>query len=142
MKFFMVELCEMFFYVLTGSKIVIACNGIYIFSVRGQEILRLGLTLSTLTYFMIIFMWLYVLQGASNILGSFFACLPFAASLSRSLIQQTVGGKTQLASLVSCILLLFVLLFIGPFFEPLPNVSYRNKSIQLLSLNFSLKCLL
>jgi len=60
-------------------------------------------------------------SGASNILGSFFACLPFSASLSRSLIQQTVGGKTQLASLVSCILLLFVLLFIGPFFEPLPN---------------------
>jgi solute carrier family 26 protein len=49
------------------------------------------------------------------------------------LIQQTVGGKTQLASLVSCILLLFVLLFIGPCFEPLPNVSYSNRSIQLLS---------
>jgi solute carrier family 26 protein len=60
-------------------------------------------------------------SGACNIFGSFFACLPFSASLSRSLIQQTVGGKTQLASLVSCILLVFVLLFIGPFFELLPN---------------------
>lgn len=60
-------------------------------------------------------------SGASNILGSFFSCLPFSASLSRSLIQQAVGGKTQLASLVSCILLLLVLLFIGPFFELLPN---------------------
>jgi len=86
--------------------------------------------------------WFYVLQGASNILGSFFACLPFATSLSRSLIQEAVGGKTQLASLVSCILLLFVLLFIGPFFEPLPNVSDRNRSMQLLSCNFSLKCFL
>lgn len=60
-------------------------------------------------------------SGASNILGSFFSCLPFAASLSRSLIQQTVGGKSQLASVVSCLLLLLVLLLIGPFFEPLPN---------------------
>ncbi|KDR19089.1 prestin-like isoform X2 [Zootermopsis nevadensis] len=60
-------------------------------------------------------------SGASNILGSFFSCLPFSASLSRSLIQQTVGGKTQLASVVSCLLLLLVLLLIGPFFEPLPN---------------------
>jgi hypothetical protein len=73
-----------------------------------------------------------MLQGASNILGSFFSCLPFSASLSRSLIQQTVGGKTQLASVVSCLLLLLVLLLIGPFFEPLPNVSYINRSIFII----------
>ncbi|KAJ9578107.1 hypothetical protein L9F63_025033, partial [Diploptera punctata] len=62
-----------------------------------------------------------IASGASNVLGSFFSCLPFAASLSRSLIQQTVGGKSQLASIVSCIFLLLVLLLVGPFFEPLPN---------------------
>ncbi|XP_049782755.1 sulfate transporter-like isoform X1 [Schistocerca cancellata] len=60
-------------------------------------------------------------SGTANIFGSFFSCVPFAASLSRSLIQQTVGGRTQLASVVSCLLLTLVLLVIGPFFEPLPN---------------------
>ncbi|KAJ3640581.1 hypothetical protein Zmor_027137 [Zophobas morio] len=60
-------------------------------------------------------------QGAGNIFGSFFSCMPFTASLSRSTIQQVVGGKTQIASVVSCFLLLFVLLWIGPFFEPLPK---------------------
>ncbi|KAJ8666880.1 hypothetical protein QAD02_008542, partial [Eretmocerus hayati] len=60
-------------------------------------------------------------QGLGNLVGSFFSCMPFCASLSRSLIQQSVGGRTQLASLVSCGLLLFVLLWIGPFFEPLPR---------------------
>ncbi|XP_063231486.1 prestin-like isoform X2 [Bacillus rossius redtenbacheri] len=60
-------------------------------------------------------------SGCANIFGSFFSCIPFAASLSRSLIQETVGGVTQLASVVSCLLLLLVLLLIGPFFEPLPN---------------------
>ncbi|XP_015586101.1 solute carrier family 26 member 10 [Cephus cinctus] len=59
-------------------------------------------------------------QGFGNMVGSFFSCMPFTASLSRSLIQQTVGGHSQLASLVSCTLLLSVLLWIGPFFEPLP----------------------
>lgn len=49
--------------------------------------------------------------------------MPFTASLSRSLIQQTVGGKTQLASVVSCGILVFVLMWIGPYFEPLPRVS-------------------
>ncbi|KAL3278616.1 hypothetical protein HHI36_016156 [Cryptolaemus montrouzieri] len=60
-------------------------------------------------------------QGAGNIFGSFFSCMPFSASLSRSSIQQSVGGKTQITSVVSCSLLLIILLFIGPLFEPLPR---------------------
>ncbi|KAG5682407.1 hypothetical protein PVAND_011760 [Polypedilum vanderplanki] len=60
-------------------------------------------------------------MGLGNIFGSFFSCFPYSASLSRSLIQQNVGGKTQLASLISCVLLFFVLMWIGPFFEDLPR---------------------
>lgn len=60
-------------------------------------------------------------QGMGNLLGSGFQCIPFAASLSRSVIQHGVGGKTQIASLVSCGILVFVLLWIGPFFEALPK---------------------
>lgn len=70
------------------------------------------------------------IQGAGNILGSFFCCLPSSASLSRSLIQYSVGGKTQLASLISCTLLVFVLLWIGPFFEVLPRVRWWWKTIR------------
>jgi MFS superfamily sulfate permease-like transporter len=40
-------------------------------------------------------------------------------------VQQGVGGKTQVASLVACGLLLLVMLFIGPFFEPLPQVKFK-----------------
>lgn len=60
-------------------------------------------------------------MGLSNVMGSFFSCMPCSASLSRSLIQQTVGGRTQIASVVSCLLLLIILLWIGPFFEDLPR---------------------
>ncbi|XP_057331226.1 prestin-like isoform X2 [Microplitis mediator] len=60
-------------------------------------------------------------MGLSNIFGSMFSCMPVSASLSRSLIQQTVGGKTQIASIISCSILLIILLYIGPFFEPLPR---------------------
>lgn len=59
-------------------------------------------------------------SGVSNIFASFFSCIPFASSLSRSLVQLQVGGKTQLASGVSCVLLVLILLYIGPFFETLP----------------------
>lgn len=60
-------------------------------------------------------------MGMGNLLGSSFQCIPFAASLSRSAIQHSVGGKSQIASLVSCGILVFILLWIGPFFEPLPK---------------------
>lgn len=62
-------------------------------------------------------------MGVSNVFGSMFSCLPLSASLSRSSIQATVGGKTQIASIVSCSILCIVLLWVGPFFEPLPRVS-------------------
>lgn len=64
-------------------------------------------------------------MGAANIFGSCFSCLPLSASLSRSAIQQSTGGKTQVASLVSCALLTVILLWIGPFFELLPRVSLK-----------------
>uniref|UniRef100_A0AAG5DPI6 STAS domain-containing protein n=1 Tax=Anopheles atroparvus TaxID=41427 RepID=A0AAG5DPI6_ANOAO len=60
-------------------------------------------------------------MGAGNVFGSFFSCFPFAASLSRSSIQYSVGGRSQIASVISCGLLAIVLLWVGPFFEPLPR---------------------
>ncbi|XP_032674738.1 sulfate transporter isoform X3 [Odontomachus brunneus] len=63
----------------------------------------------------------FLAMGFSNVVGSFFSCMPISASLSRSLIQQAVGGRTQIASVVSCLLLLVILLWIGPFFELLPR---------------------
>lgn len=56
--------------------------------------------------------------------GSFFMCAPISASLSRSLIQEQVGGRTQMASLFSCAILLPILLWIGPLFEQLPYVIF------------------
>ncbi|XP_061513214.1 prestin [Anopheles gambiae] len=60
-------------------------------------------------------------MGTGNVFASFFSCFPFAASLSRSSIQYSVGGRTQIASVISCGLLAIVLLWVGPFFEPLPR---------------------
>ncbi|KRT81144.1 hypothetical protein AMK59_5643, partial [Oryctes borbonicus] len=57
----------------------------------------------------------------SNFLGSFFSSMPVTGSLARSSIQYSVGGVTQVASIISCSLLLGVLLWIGPLFEDLPK---------------------
>lgn len=58
--------------------------------------------------------------GVMNVFGSFFQCLPVAASLSRSALQHSTGGKTQLASVFSMLLIILILLFMGPVFEPVP----------------------
>uniref|UniRef100_A0A1B0C9I5 Putative solute carrier family 26 member 10-like protein n=1 Tax=Lutzomyia longipalpis TaxID=7200 RepID=A0A1B0C9I5_LUTLO len=80
--------------------------------------LIVGITLSILT---LLLKSLKPLNGIGNVFGSFFQCIPFCASLSRSVIQQTVGGRTQVASVVSCSILVFILLWVGKFFEPLPK---------------------
>ncbi|KAI8441826.1 hypothetical protein MSG28_005512 [Choristoneura fumiferana] len=59
--------------------------------------------------------------GASNVMGSFFSCAPICASLSRSYIQYQTGAKTCLTLVVSALLIMCVLLFLGPFFEDLPR---------------------
>ncbi|KAK7071207.1 hypothetical protein SK128_006614 [Halocaridina rubra] len=44
-----------------------------------------------------------------------------AASLSRSLIQEAVGGFTLLTTFISCCFIVLILLFVGPLFETVPN---------------------
>ncbi|KAK3606359.1 hypothetical protein CHS0354_041997 [Potamilus streckersoni] len=62
-----------------------------------------------------------IAYGAGSVFGSFFSCFPFAGSVSRSSVQESAGGKTQLTSVFSAILVLVVILVIGPLFEPLPS---------------------
>nr|XP_054750301.1 sulfate transporter-like [Lytechinus pictus] len=58
--------------------------------------------------------------GSSNVLSSFFLCYPCSGSLSRSLLQDLGGGKTQIAGIVSTIPILLVLFLLTQFFQSLP----------------------
>nr|BBA68353.1 putative prestin [Phreagena okutanii] len=83
-----------------------------------------------------------VAYGISTVVSSFLSTAAPSASLSRSLVQERVGGRTQVAGLVSCCLLLVVLLAIGPYFRTLPNcvlaaiiiVALRGMFLQVLDL--------
>lgn len=95
--------------------------------------------------------FLWVLQelvalGLSNTIGGLFQCYSVTSSLSRSLVQENTGGKTQasthrqmgmkasnhlmliwdpsfqLAGVVSSIIVLITVLKLGPLFEDLPKV--------------------
>ncbi|KAM9859343.1 solute carrier family 26 member 6, like 1 [Aulostomus maculatus] len=62
-----------------------------------------------------------VALGLSNVVGGFFQCYSVCSSMSRSLIQETTGGKTQMAGLASAVIVLVAILKLGPLFQELPK---------------------
>ncbi|XP_078518562.1 solute carrier family 26 member 6 [Lissotriton helveticus] len=59
--------------------------------------------------------------GLSNFVGSFFQCFAVCCSLSRSMVQENTGGNTQMASAVSALIILTIILRAGELFEELPK---------------------
>ncbi|KAJ8257554.1 hypothetical protein GJAV_G00186860 [Gymnothorax javanicus] len=62
-----------------------------------------------------------VALGLCNTVGGFFQCYCVTSSLSRSLIQESAGGKTQVAGAIAALIVLITVLQLGPLFEHLPK---------------------
>ncbi|KAM4711683.1 prestin isoform 1-T2 [Anableps anableps] len=61
--------------------------------------------------------------GICNFMSSFFHTFAITSSMSRSLVQESTGGKTQIAGLLSSLVVLLVVLAIGFVFQPLPQTA-------------------
>ncbi|XP_015208044.1 prestin isoform X2 [Lepisosteus oculatus] len=59
--------------------------------------------------------------GVCNFVGSFFQTFTVTCSMSRSLVQESTGGKTQIAGLLSSLVVLLVVVAVGFLFQPLPQ---------------------
>ncbi|XP_061830319.1 solute carrier family 26 member 6-like [Nerophis lumbriciformis] len=59
--------------------------------------------------------------GLSNSVGAVFQCFAISCSMSRSMVQESTGGKTQVAGALSAVVILFITLWIGALFEELPK---------------------
>ncbi|KAM9855514.1 solute carrier family 26 member 6 [Aulostomus maculatus] len=59
--------------------------------------------------------------GLCNTIGGIFQCFAVSCSFSRSTVQDSIGVKSQLAGLVSAMMILTILLKIGHLFEQLPK---------------------
>ncbi|KAI4900254.1 hypothetical protein NFI96_028682, partial [Prochilodus magdalenae] len=59
--------------------------------------------------------------GLCNFVSSFFQTFAITSSMSRSLVQESTGGKTQIAGFLSSLLVLLVIVAIGFMFQPLPQ---------------------
>uniref|UniRef100_A0A8C8A1Y2 Solute carrier family 26 member 3, tandem duplicate 2 n=1 Tax=Oryzias sinensis TaxID=183150 RepID=A0A8C8A1Y2_9TELE len=59
--------------------------------------------------------------GVSNMFGATFKSFAASTALSRSAVQESTGGKTQVAGLISAIIVMIVTLAIGFLLAPLPK---------------------
>ncbi|KAI5617985.1 prestin [Silurus asotus] len=59
--------------------------------------------------------------GLCNSVSSCFHTFAVTSSMSRSLVQESTGGKTQIAGFLSSMLVLLVILAVGFLFQPLPQ---------------------
>ncbi|XP_070765885.1 solute carrier family 26 member 6 [Enoplosus armatus] len=59
--------------------------------------------------------------GLCNAIGGMFQCFAVSCSFSRSMVQDSIGVKSQMAGLVSALMILAILLKIGHLFEQLPK---------------------
>ncbi|XP_061571167.1 solute carrier family 26 member 3 isoform X1 [Cololabis saira] len=59
--------------------------------------------------------------GVSNIFGASFRSFAASTALSRTAVQESSGGKTQVAGLISAMIVMIVTLSLGFLLEPLPT---------------------
>ncbi|XP_014647226.1 PREDICTED: solute carrier family 26 member 6 isoform X1 [Ceratotherium simum simum] len=62
-----------------------------------------------------------VALGLSNLIGGLFQCFPVSCSMSRSLVQESTGGNTQVAGAVSSLFILIIIVKLGELFQDLPK---------------------
>ena len=61
--------------------------------------------------------------GLANVAAAFFSGFPVAGSFSRTAVQYQSGGRTQMASIMTALMVVVTLLFLTPLFYYLPNTA-------------------
>uniref|UniRef100_A0A7N8YBW6 Solute carrier family 26 member 6, like 2 n=1 Tax=Mastacembelus armatus TaxID=205130 RepID=A0A7N8YBW6_9TELE len=77
-----------------------------------------------------------VAVGLSNTIGSFFYCYNVSSSMSRSLVQETTGCKTQVTGIISSVFMLIIIVKVGSLFEELPKAILSSIVFVNLTLMF------
>ncbi|KAG1953311.1 pendrin [Pimephales promelas] len=57
--------------------------------------------------------------GVSNIFGGCLSSFVASTALSRTAVQESTGGKSQVAGIISALMVMIVILALGPFLQPL-----------------------
>ncbi|XP_008565589.1 PREDICTED: pendrin [Galeopterus variegatus] len=61
----------------------------------------------------------FIAFGISNIFSGFFSCFVATTALSRTAVQESTGGKTQIAGIISAAIVMIAIVALGKLLEPL-----------------------
>ncbi|MBZ3884465.1 Pendrin [Sciurus carolinensis] len=61
----------------------------------------------------------FIAFGISNIFSGFFSCFVATTALSRTAVQESTGGKTQIAGIISAGIVMIAIIALGKLLEPL-----------------------
>ncbi|MEE6513581.1 hypothetical protein FKM82_021310 [Ascaphus truei] len=61
----------------------------------------------------------FIAFGVSNMFGGLFSCFCATTALSRTAVQESTGGKTQIAGIISAFVVLIAIVALGKLLEPL-----------------------
>ncbi|KAH0519622.1 Pendrin [Microtus ochrogaster] len=64
----------------------------------------------------------FVAFGISNVFSGFFSCFVATTALSRTAVQESTGGKTQVAGIISAMIVMIAIVALGKLLEPLQKV--------------------
>lgn len=65
-------------------------------------------------------------SGMTNLIGSFVGAFPMAGSFSRTAVLSQAGAKTQVAGMITGLVIILTYLFFTPLFTYLPNVTLAS----------------
>jgi SulP family sulfate permease len=60
-------------------------------------------------------------EGAANLVGSFFSCIPGSGSLTRSAVNQQAGAKTQWSGVISAVAVALTMISFAPYARYIPR---------------------
>uniref|UniRef100_A0A8C3XXE6 Solute carrier family 26 member 4 n=1 Tax=Catharus ustulatus TaxID=91951 RepID=A0A8C3XXE6_CATUS len=72
----------------------------------------------------------FIAFGLSNIFSGAFSCFVATTALSRTAVQESTGGKTQVAGIISAGIVLISIVALGKLLEPLQKVLYSSSAAQ------------
>uniref|UniRef100_A0A8C4YNM9 Solute carrier family 26 member 6 n=1 Tax=Gopherus evgoodei TaxID=1825980 RepID=A0A8C4YNM9_9SAUR len=76
--------------------------------------------------------------GICNFVGGFFQCFSISCSMSRTLVQETTGGNSQVAGVIASLVILVTILKIGQLFQDLPKLIWLVTFVATLLLNLDM----
>jgi sulfate permease, SulP family len=107
----------------TGNWLRLAPSAFFIALIGYVESIAIAKALATKRHESVNAQCELVALGAANIAAAFSATMPVAGGFSRTMVNHSAGARTQLASIVTALIIAAVIVFFTDWFQPIPKAA-------------------